>query len=188
MEKNEINEIIAEVDKDTKFWKMIVGEDNSHYNKIISENIIIIGDGYGVDYTGVKSESDLEQKMRAEKQPKINNYPKWYKNSVFRISLDSDYGKLKQFIFGIDIGDIVFIGGEKVLAVGVVVGSYKYDATKINKSFSHTREVKWLFDVKDKKSGVSEGLFGIKIGLAKRNSLYNITKNVDINKFKSYFI
>ncbi len=125
-----------------QFYKMSLGdtlspEDDNIYKYCIKNNVIALGWGGDVDFTGAKSEEDI--RIICDK----NN-------------LDSSALKfVKYFILYLKLGNYVIIsnGNTSIRAIGKVIGEYEFnDDTDID--YCQFREVEWI--LKDTNIPVNE--------------------------------
>jgi hypothetical protein len=123
------------------FWKVSLGEANNQadqeiYEHCIDNNVIALGFGSEIDFTG-KNESEV-----------TDEYKKLYPQG-------DGASMINYFIRGAKVGDYVVVskGNQFVRAIGKVTGEYFYDAD-VSIRYKHFRKVEWL--VKDEDIPVNE--------------------------------
>ncbi len=118
-----------------KFYKMSLGDStigSDIYEYCIKNNVLALGYGGSVDYTGCTDRDSLENQVIANYQGDDN------RDVIVRFM---DY-----FKFRLKVDDIVLVsdGNHKIRAVGRVTGEYKYNPNEeIN--YNHFRTVEWLY-------------------------------------------
>jgi 5-methylcytosine-specific restriction enzyme B len=119
-------------------WKMSLGSafgaDAAVYEECIESNVILLGWGGSIDFSGCHTQEDV---VRAYK-----------KNGEVLEDEAGDY-KVKSvtwFVTEMKPGDLVIVseGNLKFRAIGEVVGEYKFDSKSANEGYHQSRAVKWL--------------------------------------------
>ncbi|SEQ97200.1 AAA domain (dynein-related subfamily) [Hyunsoonleella jejuensis] len=127
------------------FYKMSLGNtqdeaDNEVYDYCIENNVITIGYGNGLDFTGKN-----EKELRAfGEENDLDSYP------VTAMNLFSNYLKVDDYV-------VISYGNLYVRAIAKVTGEYEYKEESPfpnNSDWKHFRKVEWIFE--NKKIGVKE--------------------------------
>ena len=127
------------------FYKMSLGntqneEDNEVYDYCIENNLITIGFGNGLDFTGKN-----EKELRAFGQDKnLDTFP------INAMNLFCNYLKVDDYL-------VISYGNHYVRAIGKVIGDYEFREESPfpnNSDWKHFRKVEWLFT--DKKIAAKE--------------------------------
>lgn len=127
--------------RNTCFYKVSLGnstleEDRSIYDYCINNNVIAVGFGENIDFTGMNE----DQVYQAVEKENLNR-------------VEADF--ITRFIFGLQTGNYVLIsnGNNFVRAFGKVTDGYEFNPAPEIK-FNHYRKVEWIF--KDVEIPVSE--------------------------------
>jgi hypothetical protein len=107
--------------------------DDVIYDYCMANDCIVIGFGEDIDFSGVKSKSDIRKR---------------FQDNSFPISDSNDFNvsAIERFVLWMKPGQLVFVseGKSKLKAIGEVIGDYYCDpSTSIR--YSQFRKVKWLY-------------------------------------------
>lgn len=155
-----------------EFHKMSLGNSNDHdedyiYDYCIGNNVITLGWGQDVDFSGCKTKSEITAKYRAK-------YPE---GPPFNIDA------INRFEITMKTGDLVFIsqGNNYIRAIAKVTSEYYFD-DKTDIQFYQFRKVQWL--IKDVKIPVQQLLRDKRIH---QQAIYKFEKKaLNINNLQEY--
>lgn len=122
---------------DRQVWKMSLGNtqgpDASIYDECIEKDMILLGWGEDVDFTGVKDRNGILERLR-EPVPET-------KNTDFAVTA------CNAFVNSMDIGDLVVVsdGNFKLRAIGEITGNYEFLPVEEGQDdfYQQCRKVKW---------------------------------------------
>lgn len=148
---------VPEVDvSGNTIWKMSLGnrnEENHVYKECIAQGIILLGWGSGIDFSDVKTKSDIIAAFREK--------------GIDHTTADYPVTAVNAFVLSMQVGDLVVVsdGNSKFRAIGEIIGGYAYlPREQEDDEFSQSRAVRWLkvFDPSSPCSAIMNNNFMMK--------------------------